>query len=53
MNLRQTNHAIRTLRLAAKSGPLPMALHDQITKSLIDLLRHKESIQEANRGKNH
>jgi len=47
MTLYQTNRAIKTLRLAAKSGPLPMELHDQITKSLIDLLRHRDQLKSA------
>jgi hypothetical protein len=42
MTVYQTKRAIRALRLAAKSGPLPMALHDLITKSLIDLIRHRD-----------
>jgi hypothetical protein len=44
MTAYQTKRAIRTLRLAAKSGPLPMALHDLITKSLIDLMRHRDRL---------
>ena len=47
MNLYQTNQAIKTLRLAAKSGPLPMDLHDQIVRSLIDLLRHRDQLRSA------
>jgi hypothetical protein len=47
MNMYQTNRAIKTLRLAAKSGPLTMELHDQITASLIDLLRHRIALKEA------
>jgi hypothetical protein len=47
MTLYQTNRAIRTLRAAAHSGPLPMELHDQITKSLIDLLRHRDQLKSA------
>jgi hypothetical protein len=47
MTLYQTNRAIKTLREAAHSGPLPMALHDQITKSLIDLLRHRDQLKSA------
>ena len=45
MTLYQTNRAIKTLRAAAGSGPLPMKLHDQITKSLIDLLRHRDQLK--------
>jgi hypothetical protein len=45
MTLYQTNQAIRTLRAAAHSGPLPMKLHDEITKALINLLNHKESLK--------
>jgi len=47
MNMYQTNKAIKVLRLAAKSGPLPMELHDQITSSLIDLLRHRIALKDA------
>jgi hypothetical protein len=43
----QTNRAIRTLRLTAHSAPLPIELHDQITASLIDLLRHRLALKEA------
>jgi hypothetical protein len=50
MNMYQTNRAIKTLRLAAKSGPLTMELHDQITRSLIDLLRHRISMKEARKS---
>ena len=41
----QTNRAIRTLRAVSHSAPLPMVLHDQITKSLIDLLRHRDQLK--------
>jgi len=50
MNMYQTNRAIKTLRLAAHSAPLPMELHDQITKSLIDLLRHRISLKKASKA---
>lgn len=53
MNMYQTNRAIKTLRLAAHSGPLPMELHDQITKSLIDLLRHRIALKEAKKSLKH
>jgi len=47
MNMYQTNRAIKTLRSVAHSGPLPMELHDQITKSLIDLWRHRIVLKET------
>jgi hypothetical protein len=50
MNMYQTNRAIKTLRLAAHSAPLPMELHDQITASLIDLLRHRIALKEAKKN---
>ena len=51
MNMYQTNRAIKTLRLVAHSGPLPMELHDQITKSLVDLLRHRIVLKETKKVK--
>jgi hypothetical protein len=45
MTLYQTNQAIRTLRAVAKENPLPMKLHDEITRTLINLLNHKESLK--------
>ena len=50
MNMYQTNRAIKTLRSAAHSAPLPMELHDQITASLIDLLRHRIALKEAKKN---
>jgi hypothetical protein len=45
MTLYQTNQAIKTLRAVAKENPLPMKLHDEITRTLINLLNHKESLK--------
>ena len=50
MNMYQTNRAIKTLRLVAHSAPLAMELHDQITASLIDLLRHRIALKEAKKN---
>jgi len=44
MTLYQTNQAIRTLRAVSHENPLPMKMHDEITRSLINLLNHKESL---------
>ena len=50
MNMYQTNRAIKTLRSAAHSAPLPMEVHDQITASLIDLLRHRIALKQAKKN---
>ena len=47
MTFYQTNRAIKTLRQAAYANALPMALHEQITKTLIDLLRHRDQLKKV------
>jgi hypothetical protein len=45
MTLYQTNQAIRILRAVSKENPLPMKMHDEITRALINLLNHKDSLK--------
>jgi len=45
MSLNKTNQAIRILRKLAQQNPLPMEMHDEITRTLINLLKHKASLK--------
>jgi hypothetical protein len=44
MTLQQTNQAIKTLREMAQHQPWSMDMHDQITRTLLNLLHQKEAL---------